>query len=323
MKYSSTPSTGISRQSSRTKTKKQSPQQKHTASADLYQEVTNRIIALLEQGTVPWQLPWSQYGLARNYATKHIYTGINLILMNNTKHAVPYFLTFRQAKELGGKIRKGAKAERVYFYTRYYKDGDGNRLEAGEAKSREAAGEDLQVISFLKYYSVFAITDVEGVTFDLPELKLYENERIQRCEQIVANMPNKPVIGQINSERAYYCPVSDEITLPDIKQFSSSVYYYVAMFHELIHSTGHQSRLSRSGIIHPNKFGSKAYSKEELIAEMGASFLCATAGIDYDNVTSNSAAYLAGWLQVLRGDKRFIFKAAAGAQKAANYILGH
>lgn len=320
MKYFSTSGASISRQSSRTKTKNQLSQQGRT---DLYQEVANRIIALLEQGTAPWQCTWSQYGLAQNYATKHVYTGINLILMNNTKHPVPYFLTFRQAKALGGKIRKGAKAERVYFYSRYYKDENGNRLKAEEVKASEAAGEDLQTISFLKYYNVFAIADVEGVTFDLPELKLYENERICRCEQIVANMPNKPVISQFNSERACYRPVSDEITIPEINQFSSAEYYYVTLFHELIHSTGHESRLSRPAITSPKKFGSKAYSEEELIAEMGASFLCATAGIDYDHVTSNSAAYLAGWLEVLRADKRFIFKAAAGAQKAANYILGY
>lgn len=175
-------------------------------------------------------------------------------------------------------------------------------------------------LKFIKYFNVFNIADIEGIPFEISEIDLKPNERIARCESIVENMPNRPEIRSIG-DQAFYSPLHDFVCMPAIKQFESAEAYYATFFHELTHSTGHASRLAREEVMNPQTFGSKPYSREELVAEMGASFLCSSAQIDYDRITENNAAYLAGWLKVMREDSRFIFKAAAEAQKAADYIL--
>lgn len=293
-----------------------------TTSRDLYAEVTNKIIGMIEQGVAPWRKTWSQYGLARNHATGHTYTGINMILMNTTPHPIPYFMTFNQIQEQGGKIRKGAKAEMVIYFNVYYKDENDQTLSRQQASAAPEHGQEVQVLKFIKYYNVFNIADIEGIEFEIPEVVLKENEQIERCEQIIANMPNRPELKQVNADQPFYSPLSDFVNMPDIRQFDSPQTYYATFFHELAHSTGHASRLAREEVMNPAEFGSKPYSREELLAEMAASFLSASVNIDYDDVTENSAAYLAGWLKVLKEDSKFIFKAAAEAQKAANYILG-
>jgi len=169
---------------------------------------------------------------------------------------------------------------------------------------------------------VFNVADVEGIFFSIPEVELKDNEQIEKCDQLVMNMPNPPKFETTNTDRAFYAPVLDVINMPSIQQFENSAEYYATFFHEMIHSTGHETRLNRTGISELRKRETNEYSKEEIIAEMGAAFLCATTGIDYDAVTENSAAYINGWLKVLKADKRFVFQSAAAAQKAANYILG-
>lgn len=292
-----------------------------TAGRDLYREVTDKIIALIEKGVAPWRRTWSTYGLARNYATGHIYTGINLILMNNTPHPIPYFLTYKQIQEKGGKIRKGAKAEMVVYFNIYFKDGNDKTINREDARNRSQNGEEIQVLKFIKYYNVFNIADIEGINFEIPEIELKPNERIERCESIIEQMPNRPEFRNINGNKAFYAPQLDFVNMPAIEQFDTAEDYYATFFHELIHSTGHASRLAREEVLNPHTFGSKPYSREELVAEMGASFLCSSVQIDYDTITENNAAYLAGWLKVLQEDSKFIFKAAAEAQKAADYIL--
>ena len=294
-----------------------------TKKRDLYQEVTDRITALLEKGVSPWRCSWSRYGFARNYATGHRYTGINAFLMNLTPHPIPYFMSFKQAKAMGGSIRKGAKSSMVFFYKAYYKDENGRNISPEQAQSLQGMGEETQRIAVLKYYNLFNIEDVEGIEIEIPEVELKDHDRIERCEQLVNAMPHPPARVFEDANRAYYAPSSDKLNMPDIRQFETAEEYYSTLFHELTHSTGHTSRLNREGITQLNPFGSPDYSKEELIAEMGASFLCAHTGIDVQAVTENSAAYLQGWLNVLKADKKLIFKAAAEAQKAADYILGN
>ncbi len=288
---------------------------------DLYREVTDKIIALLEKGVAPWRQTWSSYGLARNYATKHQYTGINKILMNNTEYPIPYFMSFKQVKAQNGTIKKGAKAEQVYYFNAFFKDSDGKTIDEEKAKQLKAAGKKVKKISVLRYFSVFNVASIEGIEFDIPEVELKENERIEKCENILREMPNRPEIRLMNANEAYYNAIEDYINMPDIKQFNNPEEYYVTLFHEMVHSTGHKSRLSRKGIIEPNKFGSVPYSEEEIIAEMGAAFLSAEVGINYDAVVENNAAYLQGWLNKLKEDKRFIFRTSAKAQQAARYIL--
>ncbi len=289
----------------------------------IYQELTDRIIQKLEAGVKPWQPNWSRYGLARNAPTNHIYTGINAFILNLfCEHLIPYYMSFKQAKAMGGKIRKGAKAERVYFYTSYHKDENGKRINEEQAKALNGMGEETQKIQFLKFYYVFNIEDVEGVEIDLPEVTLTQHEQIAACEAIINSYPNAPKYVFEDADRAYYAPESDQLNMPKLEQFDSPEAYYLTYFHELTHSTGHQSRLNREGIVKPAKFKSDRYSREELVAEMGAAFLAGYTGIDEENEIENSAAYLQGWLKVLKADKKLIFKASADAQKAVNYILG-
>jgi antirestriction protein ArdC len=173
----------------------------------------------------------------------------------------------------------------------------------------------------LKYYNVFNIEDIEDIDIQIPEVDIKEHERIAKCEQLVKSVSNAPQYVFEDANRAYYNLISDKLNMPAIGQFETAADYYCTFFHELCHATGHQSRLNREGITKLNPFGSPEYSREELTAEMGASFLSAHVGINYDGITENSAAYLQGWLKVLKADKKLIFKAAAEAQKAADYIL--
>jgi antirestriction protein ArdC len=288
---------------------------------DLYQEVTDRMIELLEQGVAPWRCTWSKYGAARNYATGHIYTGINAFLMNLTPHPIPYFMSFKQAKAKGGKIKKGAKANMVLFYKTLFKNEDEGFISGKQALALQGMGEEVQTIPMLKYYNVFNIEDVEGIEIDIPEVELKEHERNESCENIIQNVQNAPEYVHQDANRAYYTPLSDKLNMPALGQFETAEDYYCTFFHELTHATGHKSRLNREGITKLKPFGSPSYSREELIAEMGASFIAAHVGINYDEITQNSAAYLQGWLSVLKADKKLIFKAAAEAQRAADYIL--
>ena len=289
---------------------------------DFYQEVTDKIISCLEQGVQPWKRSWGQYGLAKNFFSGNIYQGINMLLMNMTKHKIPYFISFNQAKNLGGNIRKGAKAERVFYYNTYFKDELGNRISKENAEILSKAGKKIDTISFLKYYNVFNIEDVENIEFEISEIQLNENEKIDFCESIYRNMANAPTLVNNDMNNAFYEVDKDKLNMPDIRQFDSSEAYYSTLFHELIHSTGHKSRLSRETITNQNiQFGSIGYAKEELIAEIGASFLCAYTNINQNEITANTVSYIANWLKILKNDKRFIFKSAAKASKATNYIL--
>jgi antirestriction protein ArdC len=288
-------------------------------STDMYEVVTNRIIEKLEQGELSWRKTWSSYGLARNYVSGKTYRGINMLLMNFfSPHSVPYYLTFKQAKNLGGNVKQGAKALPVFYFNVIFKDANDQTISKEQA---EAMGDDVKVIKFLKYYNVFNVEDIEGVEFKINDLQLLPHEKIARCEQVWSGYPAAPQYVEKDRSRAYYSPTEDTINMPPIEQFETAEDYYATLFHESIHSTGHPNRLNREGIAQFDRFGSERYSLEELIAELGASFLCGLTGIDREPVIENTAAYIQGWLKKLKDDKQFIFKAAAEAQKAVDYIV--
>lgn len=289
---------------------------------DLYQKVTDRIINHLENGEIPWRKTWSSYGLARNLATNHVYTGINLVLMNCLPYPIPYYMSFKQVQEKGGRVKQGAKAELVFFYNITFKDGADNNISKEEADRMQKQGQEVKVYKYLKYYNVFNIQHIEGIDYESPGITLKPHEKLERCENIILNMPNAPEMINQDLSQAYYNKVHDFVNMPEIGQFQTPEEYYITFFHELAHATGHQKRLNRPGIVEPAKFGDKTYSEEELIAEMAASFLSAQVSIDYDPIIENAAAYLQGWLKVLKEDKMFIFKVAAEAQKAADCVLG-
>ncbi len=292
-----------------------------TTAPDMYQAVTNRIIERLEQGELTWRKPWSSYGLARNYVSGKAYRGINMLLMNLfSPHSIPYYLTFKQAQELGGNVRKGAKSQQVFYFNVIFKDANNQTLSKEKA---EALGDDVKVIRFLKYYNVFNVEDIEGVEFKIDDLRLLPHEKIERCEQVWNAYPSPPKYVEEDRARAFYRPQEDLINVPPIEQFETAENYYATLFHEAIHSTGHPNRLNREGVAQFDRFGSERYSLEELVAELGASFLCGLTGIDREPIIENTAAYIQGWLKKLKDDKQFIFKAAAEAQKAVDYIVGN
>lgn len=275
-------------------------------SIDVYSLVTNRIIELLEAGTIPWQKPWTESGIPRNLLSKRPYRGINLLLLNSLNYSHNVFMTWKQVKTIGGSVIKGEKGHFVIFT---------KMVETNEMTKNNKP----KLKPFLRYYKVFNVEQCKDIPI---ELMPHENETVTPlyfCDQVVENMQNRPSIV-IKDKQAYYQPAGDYINMPKIKSFKSIESYYGILFHELIHSTGHESRLNRKEVTGKIVFGSESYSLEELTAEMGACFLKSHCGLNIDNL-SNNAAYIQNWLEQLRNDKRFIIQASARAQKAVEYIL--
>lgn len=271
---------------------------------DVYEKVTKLIIERLEAGVIPWRMPWKvSGGIPQNLVSKKIYRGFNFHYLRSFGFDQPFFLSFKQAQNLGGHVKKGAKSIEVIFW-----------------KMREhvnTAGE-ADKIPMLRYYRVFHVSDVEGIDpkkIPVSESHDHDFTPVQVCENLLKNWQDKPVIVP-GAQSAFYRPSSDEVHMPDSRTFFEDTEYYSVLFHELTHSTGHSKRLKRdlSG-----GFGTVSYSQEELIAELGASYLCALCGID-NNTIDNSAAYIQSWLKRLKSDNKFFVTAASKAQNAADYI---
>jgi antirestriction protein ArdC len=270
-----------------------------------YDRITERIVHLLTQGTVPWHKPWLvKTGLPRNLITQKPYRGINVFLLMAMNYESPNWLTLRQANAMGGQIKPGEKSCPVVFW------------KPMKVKDKES-GEDLK-IPFLRLYHVFNVTQCTGLK-NIPPANDAAFSTTAPAE-IVAHMPQAPVIKH-GMAMASYSPGQDVVNMPDRKRFEADDNYHATLFHELVHSTGHEKRLKRPGIVERNGYGSEPYGKEELIAEMGSAFLCGHAGI-VNRTINNSASYLDGWLKSLKQDKTLLVHAAAQAQKAADFILG-
>ena len=281
---------------------------------DVYEIVTNRIIEHLEKGVIPWQKPWTEAGHPKNLITGRNYRGINVWLLNTLNYAQNYFLTFKQVKELGGKIKTGEKAQEVIFWKWLEKEKDqNNNVEnKNEVKTEK--------IPLLKYYNVFNIDQCEGIPIEkLPNKIERQNDPIEECEKIINEMPKRPNIRS-KEQQAFYHKIDDYINMLKTETFVSSESYYGSLFHELVHSTGHKERLDRKELTQSKGFRTNDYAVEELTAEMGASYLKSYAGIPIEQL-ENNAAYIQGWLERLKKDKKFIVYASAQAQKATDYIL--
>lgn len=270
--------------------------------------VTEAIIEKLEAGCIPWRKPWNGSANApRNLITKKPYRGINAFILGCCSYASPWFATFKQIQEKGGHVKKGAKSIPVVFWS------------IKEVEDRET-GDD-KSIPILKYYRVFSLVDVEGIETPAMDEITREFNPIEEAELIIASMPQRPDV-KTGQAKAYYSPSLDYVNMPKSELFHSDEEYYSTLFHELTHSTGHSSRLNRLTVTKSAHFGSGEYSKEELIAEMGASFLNAEVGIDAATL-DNSAAYIQGWISALKSkdNRGLVIQAAAAAQKAADFIL--
>lgn len=280
-------------------------------SIKVYEVINNRITELLQQGTVPWRKSWhAASNYPKNLLSKKEYQGINHFLLSAMPYSSPYWLTFKQVQDKGGHVIKGSRSTPVIFW-KFLDRKDADVSEGQEGRTGK--------IPLLRYYSVFNLDQVEGISAPpAPEAAINSFTPIEIAEQIISGMPLRPDIRHGGNE-ACYSPMLDYVKLPEPSAFQTPEEYYSTAFHELTHSTGHASRVGRKGVLEPSYFGSHHYSKEELVAEMGAAFLCGLTGIDHKTI-ENSAAYIQGWLKVLKNDKTLLVHAAAQAQKASDFI---
>jgi len=272
---------------------------------DIYTAVTDRIIEQMERGIIPWQKPWVSNSKAVSHATGKPYSLLNQMLLGRPGE----YLTFKQCQEAGGHIKKGEKSSLVVFW-KWIEQGD---EETGETKE----------VPFMRYYNVFHINQCEGITAKYSAEATFPDgaSTVEHAQNIIYDYLGRTGVKLSHSEgdSAFYRPSTDEIVLPIRKQFVSTAEYYSTVFHELTHSTGHSSRLNRLDKV--AAFGSDVYSKEELVAEIGAAALVNHCRLESPTSFSNNASYIQNWLSVLKGDKRFIVSAAGKAEKAVNLIL--
>lgn len=288
-------------------------ERKENVKKDVYKIITDRILHELEKGTIPWKRPFkSAGGMQRNLITKKKYRGINVFLLLVQNYESPYWLTYKQAQELKGSVRKGEKGTLVIFW---------NWIEKIEDET-----EAPEKIPFIRYYTVFNLAQTEGIEVKEGSACAECNEKakiifnpITSCEIIINTMPKRPQI-LYGKRSACYIPGLDRVEMPNQTIFLSVEDYYSTLFHELGHATGHNDRLCRKEVMEKKRFGSMEYGKEELIAEMTSAFLCGHAGIESSTI-ENQAAYIDGWRKAIKKDSKIIVLAAAQAQKAADYIL--
>lgn len=284
---------------------------------DLYARVTDAIVADLDRGVRPWTKPWSAEHLAGRVSRplRHNgepYSGINVLLLwaeaVNRGFQAATWMTFRQAVELGAHIRKGEHGATVVY---------ANRIVRAEA---DEAGQDVErEIPFLKAYTVFNLDQIE----DLPER--YRVEAPAPQEPLARIAEAEAFFGHLSADirhggvQAYYAIHPDYVQMPPFECFDDAESYYATLAHECTHWTRHPTRLDRD--FGRSRWGDEGYAREELVAELGAAFLCADLGVEL-TPREDHAGYIGHWLEVLRGDKRFIFTAAAHAQRAADFLHG-
>lgn len=286
-----------------------------TERKDVYARVTDRIISDLEKGVRTWLKPWNA-GHTAGKITRPLrhngipYQGMNILLLWGEAlekgYSAPIWITFKQAQELGGYVRKGEHGSLVVY---------ANKVTRTETDDK---GEEVErQIPFMKGYTVFNAEQIEGLPahyYGKPENPLPLAERLDHAERFIANTG---ITVQHGGNSAYYAPAKDLVQMPPFEAFKDRESYYATILHELIHATSHKSRLDRS--FNAKRFGDNGYAREELVAELGAAFLSADLGITPE-IRDDHAAYLAHWLKALKEDSRAIFSAAAHAQRAADFL---
>ncbi|EBW6362436.1 DNA primase [Salmonella enterica subsp. enterica serovar Oranienburg] len=302
--------------------------------ADVYQAVTDRIVAALEQGTAPWRRPWQSAGQVRtgglpsNALTGRCYSGVNVLLLwlaaVEGGYASNRWLTYAQAQEAGGQVRKGETGSLAVVYkdwTKPAEDEHGNRLYDTDGSLLK------ETVPMLRQFYLFNVAQCDGLPAHMQpdegterpgeDYAVVSPERLADVQAML-----KATGVQLEprfQDRAYYTPVVDRIVMPLTSQFDSEADYWSTLLHEMVHSTGHRKRLDREGITSSSrKKGDTVYAFEELIAETGSAFLCAQLGI-YGEVQHDS--YIDGWLRVLKADKKALFRACSKARAAAEYLL--
>ncbi|MDP4708388.1 MAG: zincin-like metallopeptidase domain-containing protein [Rickettsiaceae bacterium] len=299
-----------------------------TQKKDYYEEITNKIIKALENNTRPWVQPWDggMLPMPKRY-NNTAYQGINMLILwqeaGEGGYSSPYWMTFKQAKTLGGNVRKGETGATIFYAGTISANNDNNdnngSKERGSSEKKEEKKPSFK--KFMKSYKVFNENQIEGLPEEYYKSQIIENENLKehhllpKLEEFIKNTKADIRYGGI---KAYYKPSTDHIQIPEIKLFKNSNSYYSTICHELTHWSGGKERLNRN--LGGKRFGDRGYAMEELVAELGASFLSSSLGINSD-AREDHAPYIASWLKVLKSDKRAIFNAASLAQTASNYLL--
>lgn len=280
------------------------------ANVNVYEMVTNRIINELKNGIIPWRKPWYSTKGAVSHVTGKSYSMLNQFLLGCSGE----WLTFAQVKKEGGNVKTGEKSRFVVFWKFLEKktgdlDSDGNEI--------------IDRIPFLKYINVFEVSQCEGIERKFNKVKETNTEPVDEAQKVFDSYVTREGITVNNDgEQAFYRPSTDSITLPSIKRFEKVAEYYSTAFHEAIHSTGSAKRLNREGVVSLTFFGSHDYSKEELIAELGASMTLNRLGMETVESFTNSTAYIQNWLKKLESDPKFIVNASGKAEKAVKFLFG-
>lgn len=284
---------------------------------DIYAKVTNQIVAELERGVRPWHKPWNAEHAAGRICRplRHNgapYQGINILMLwasaEDAGFHCPHWLTFKQAKELGGSVRKGEKGSPVVYASTFTR-----------SETTDDGAEVAEQVPFLKQYTVFNACQVDGLPDRYYELAAVPRETVERIEQADRFFAATGAEVRTGGNRAYYTIEGDYIQLPPIECFVDSESHAATLAHEATHWTRHRSRLDRD--LGRKRWGDAGYAMEELVAELGSAFLCADLAITPE-VREDHASYLASWLEVLKGDKRAIFTAASLASKAVDFLHG-
>lgn len=278
--------------------------------------IADKIIESLESNNIPWKKPWTSLSPKNLHSMKE-YRGINHILLSMVPTKYPFFLTFKQAKDLGGNVLKGSKSVPVFFYSSIGKidTSSEENLEKSELNAKKS-------FWFMKQYSVFTLEQIDGIDFSQHIDPVIDFKPVMAAENLVNAFLQNQLLSIKPAQKAAYSPSLDYIVMPDKGQFHSVDAYYSTIFHEMIHSTGHEKRLKRAGFDTTyHKFGSKGYAFEELIAEFGAAMLASYCGVDTSLQDGQNAAYINSWLKVIKDDPAICYKAASQAQKAVDFIL--
>ncbi len=277
---------------------------------NIYAAITERFIEQLKQGTAPWRKSWLS---AQNLVSRKSYRGINALLLGSSRYDSPYWMTFRQSLELGGNVQKGEKASPIIFY-KFQEKRDQEGKVVFSQKGTPVS------IPFIRWSNVFNLQQTEGITAPALEAGPTDQPALEKAETLVREADLCSVLHQ--GFAPSYSPLEDVIRIPPVSRFHSSEDYHHTLFHEMTHATGHASRLDREGITQPTKFGSDRYSKEELVAELGAAFLSNETGILDQVRFEDSAAYLHSWVQRFHDDPALIISAASHAQRSTDWVRG-
>jgi antirestriction protein ArdC len=277
----------------------------------IYSDITNRILAQLEAGVIPWRKTWT-LGLPRSLGSGKDYRGINILVLGSRPYSSRYWTTYREAQRLGGHVRKGERATPVVYWHWLTEE------ELARLRAKTGAKDLAPCVPFTS--AVFNLDQVEGVARPADDGQTRTPPGLEIAEKVFAVMPDKPEIIHCHNVGPAYSIALDRVTLPHLSQFESAGEYFSTLYHELTHAVGHPRRLNR--FAHGEGDARERYGFEELVAEFGAAFLCGFAGLNNPLSAELSAAYIRGWSEVFRRDPRILLRAASAAQRAADYIRG-